>query len=68
MTDFPVLSQTALQGTPFDQLLPFNGGVDQETGSNEIRLFYDVTFFGETLSGQRVQSETATGIRIFFFE
>ena len=68
LTDFPVLSQTALAGTPFNQLLPFNGGIDQETGSNEIRLLYDVTFFGQTVSGQRVQSETATGIRIFFFE
>jgi hypothetical protein len=68
LTDFPVLTQTAMQGTPFDQLLPFNGGVDQETGSTEIRMFYDVTFFGETVSGQRVQSETATGIRVFIYE
>ena len=68
LNDFPVLSQTALQGTPFDALLPFNGGVDPETGSNEIRLFYDVTFYGQTVSGQRVQSETATAIRIFIYE
>jgi hypothetical protein len=31
-------------------------------------MFYDVTFFGLTASGQRVQSDTATGIRIFVFE
>ena len=68
LSDFPVLSQTALQGTPFDQLFPFNGGIDRETGSNEIRMFYDVTFYGQTVSGHRVQSETATAIRIFVFE
>ena len=68
LTDFPVLSQTALGQTPFDQLFPFNGGFDRETGSNEIRLFYDVTFFGQTLAGQRVQSETATAVRIFIFQ
>jgi hypothetical protein len=68
LTDFPIISQTALQGPPFDQLFPFNGGIDRETGSNEIRLFYDVVFYGDTASGHRVQSETATGIRIFVFE
>jgi len=68
LTDFPVLSQTAMQGTPFDQLFPFNGGVDRQTGSNEIRMFYDITFFGHTASGKRVQSETVTAIRIFIFE
>ena len=65
LTDFPVLSQTAMAGTPFDQLLPFNGGIDRETGSTEIRMFYDITFFGTTVSGKRVQSETVTAVRIF---
>jgi hypothetical protein len=68
LSDFPLISQTALQGSPFDQLFPFNGGIDRETGSNEIRMFYDVTFFGNTVSGMRVQSETATGVRIFVYE
>ncbi len=68
LTDFPVLSQTAIQGAPFDQLFPFNGGIDRETGSNEIRMFYDVTFYGITVSGKRVQSQTSTGVRIFVFE
>ncbi len=65
LSDFPVLSQSAMASTPFDQLLPFNGGIDRETGSQEIRMFYDITFFGLTVSGKRVQSETVTAIRIF---
>jgi hypothetical protein len=65
INDFPVLTQTAMAGTPFDQLLPFNGGIDRETGNTEIRMYYDVVFYGSTVSGFRVQSETATGIRIF---
>ena len=68
LTDFPIISQTAIQGSPFDQLFPFNGGIDRETRSNEIRMFYDVTFYGVTASGHRVQSETSTGLRIFVFE
>ena len=68
LTDFPIISQTAIQRSPFDQLFPFNGGIDRETQANEIRMFYDVTFFGTTASGHRVQSETATGLRIFVFE
>jgi len=65
LSDFPVLSQSAMEAAPFDQLLPFNGGIDRETGNTEIRMFYDVVFFGQTVSGFRVQSETATGIRVF---
>jgi hypothetical protein len=68
LSDFPIISQTAIQRSPFDQLFPFNGGVDRETQSNEIRMFYDVTFFGTTVSGHRVQSQTSTGVRIFVFE
>ena len=47
---------------PFDQLLPFNGGIDRETGETEIDTTFDITFFGTTVSGHRVQSETASGI------
>lgn len=65
LSDYPVLSETDLRRSPFDQLLPLNGGFDRETGSPEIRIFYDVTFFGRTLAGQRVQSNTARGVRIF---
>jgi hypothetical protein len=66
LSTFPVLTQSAVQGSPFSQFVA-NGGIDPETGKTEIDLFYDVTFFGQTVAGQRVQSETATGIRIFIF-
>ncbi len=65
LNNFPILPASAIQQTPFDQLLPFNGGVDRETGRNEIRMTYDITFFGTTASGHRVQSETASGILVF---
>jgi hypothetical protein len=55
LANFPMLSQTAMAGAPFDQL----------TGTQEIQMFYDVTFFGLTVSGHRVQSETATALQIF---
>jgi hypothetical protein len=56
---------STLSGTPFDQLFPFNGGVDRETGKSEIDTAFDLTFYGHTVSGQRVQSQTASGILIF---
>jgi hypothetical protein len=65
LSNFPVLTQPAVTGTPFDQLLPFNGGIDRQTGRDEIDTAFDITFFGTTVSGLRVQSQTASGILIF---
>ncbi|MEP6995164.1 MAG: hypothetical protein ABI968_11630 [Acidobacteriota bacterium] len=65
LENFPVLAASAIQGSPFDQLLPFNGGIDRETGRAEIDLAFDITFFGTTVSGHRVQSETASGLLLF---
>lgn len=67
LTNFPVLPASAVQQSPFDQLLPFNGGLDRETGRDEIQTSFDITFFGHTVAGQRVQSQTATGILLFRF-
>jgi len=65
LTNYPVMYASAVQGPPFDQLLPFNGGIDRETHQTEIDTAFDITFFGITASGMRVQSETASGILIF---
>lgn len=65
LSNFPVMYATTVQQSPFDQLLPFNGGIDRETGLDEIDLAFNVTFFGRTVSGKRVQSQTASGILIF---
>ncbi len=51
LTNFPIMYASAVQGTPFDQLLPFNGGVDRQTGKTEIDTAFDITFFGHTASG-----------------
>lgn len=67
LTNFPILPASAIQLSPFDQLLPFNGGVDRETGRDEIQLTFDLTFFGQTAAGQRVQSDTSSGILIARF-
>jgi hypothetical protein len=67
LTNFPILAASAIQQSPLDQLLPFNGGFDRETGRAEIDTAFEITFFGHTVSGQRVQSETATGPLLFDF-
>jgi hypothetical protein len=65
LNNFPVLYAPAVQQSPFDQLLPFNGGIDRETGLDEIDTAFDITFYGTTVSGHRVQSQTASGLLIF---
>ncbi|MEO8348059.1 MAG: hypothetical protein ABI610_04030 [Acidobacteriota bacterium] len=65
LANFPIMDAGDLQQSPFDQLLPFNGGVDRETGRQQINLTFDITFFGRTVSGHRVQSETASGLLLF---
>lgn len=67
LTNFPILPASSIQLSPFDQLLPFNGGIDRETGKNEIQTTFDVNFFGQTAAGQRVKSETASGLLLFRF-
>jgi hypothetical protein len=67
LSNFPVLPASQIQLSPFDQLLPFNGGFDRETGKAEIDMAVDISFFGHTVAGQRVQSETASGPLLFRF-
>ena len=67
LNNFPIMSASSIQASPLDQLLPFNGGIDRETGKTEIDTAFDVVFFGETVSGHRVQSEPGSGILIFRF-
>jgi hypothetical protein len=67
LSNYPVIAPAAVQGPPFDQLLPFNGGIDQETGQPTIHLGITVTFYGETVAGTRVASDPATmGIFVLF--
>lgn len=67
LTNFPILAAGDIQLSPFDQLLPFNGGIDRETQKDEIQMAFDITFFGQTASGMRVASEPASGILLFRF-
>ena len=67
LNNYPVLTAAASQQAPFDQLFPFNGGIDQETGNAQIHLGITVKFFGETAAGTRVASDPATlGIFVIF--
>jgi hypothetical protein len=67
MTNYPFMSISALQKAPLDQLFPYNGGVDRETGNSEIRQAGTVTFYGHTMSGQPVTSVPATFNMTFIY-
>lgn len=66
MANYPYMSRTALQRPPLDQLLPFNGGVDRETGRSEIRCRGTVTYRGRTLSGQPVRGVGSFGMTFLY--
>jgi hypothetical protein len=65
LNNFPYMSADALLRPPLDQLYPFNGGIDRETGKTEIYQAGHVTWYGHTLSGQPVVSVEATFNMIF---
>jgi hypothetical protein len=67
LTDYPYMTADDLLRPPLDQLFPFNGGVDKETGRAEIRESGSVTWYGHTLSGQAVVSNVATFDMIFLY-
>jgi hypothetical protein len=67
LTDYPYMRADSLLRPPLDQLYPFNGGLDRETGRTEIYQVGHVTWFGHTLSGQPVVSNEASFGMIFIY-
>ena len=66
LSNYPYMTRTALTRPPLDQLLPFNGGIDRETGRSEIRCRATVTYRGRTLSGQPVRGTGTFGMAFLY--
>jgi hypothetical protein len=60
LNNYQYMTSDALLRPPLDQLYPFNGGIDRETGKTQIRQAGHVIWYGHTLSGQSVVSDEAT--------
>jgi hypothetical protein len=60
LNNYQYMTSDALLRPPLDQLYPFNGGIDRETGKTQIRQAGHVKWYGHTLSGQAVVSDEAT--------
>ena len=54
-----IMGPEQLRNVPLSDLLFINGGFDKETGSPFIKLELELTFFGETLSGDEVSTAPA---------
>ncbi len=54
-----VMTSEQMRNPPLSDLLFVNGGFDKETGSTNIKLDLNIRFFGETISGREVESQTA---------
>ena len=52
------MSRDQLDNPPLSDLLFQNGGIDTETGLDRITLNVRIRFFGRTLSGDEVESNT----------
>ncbi len=68
LTNYPYMTAGHLQDPPLDNLFPFNGGVDPETGKAEIVQAGSVVWNGHTLSGQAVTSYPAVFNMIFIYQ
>ncbi|MCC6132892.1 MAG: hypothetical protein IT186_23425 [Acidobacteria bacterium] len=55
LSNYPFMSISALSMPPLDQLFPYNGGIDRETGKSEIRAAGKVTFRGRTYAGNKAE-------------
>lgn len=66
LTDYPYMSRSATIAAPLDQLLPFNGGIDRETGKSEIRCRATVTYRGRTLAGEPVRGTGSFGMTFIY--
>ena len=51
---------------PLNQLFPWNGGLDKETGKPEIRQRLHVDVYGKTVSGKRVVLRFDVDIRFYY--
>lgn len=60
IVNLPVMTAAQLRNPPLSDLLLANGGLDSETLSPVIPLELQMTFYGKTLSGDSVASQTAT--------
>jgi hypothetical protein len=66
LSNYPYMTRTALLRPPLDQLLPYNGGIDRETGRSEIRCRATVTYRGRTLAGQPVRGVGTFGMAFLY--
>lgn len=60
INDLPILTRDQMRNPPLSDLLFTNGGLDSETNSNTILLNCQLRFFGRTIAGDNVASNTAT--------
>lgn len=56
--NLPVMGPDQLNSRPLSDLLIENGGFIRETGNNYIPIEFQVTFYGKTISGRDIASNT----------
>ena len=58
LNDLPVVTPDQFNNTPLSDLLFVNGGFDRETGRQSIVLRLTMRFFGRTLAGDDVATDS----------
>lgn len=66
LNDYEFMGPDSLLLPPLNQLLPFNGGFDRETGKTTIRQEGKVTFRGHNMAGQPVSGYGVFGMNFAY--
>ncbi len=66
--NLPIMSAEEFTNQPLSDLLFANGGIDTETGSEAILLNLNLKFYGRTLGGDRVETQTAANFTVQFVQ
>ncbi len=66
LTNYEFMGPDALLRAPLDQLFPFNGGIDRDTGLMTIRQAGHVTFVGHNMAGQLVTGDGVFGMNFYY--
>jgi hypothetical protein len=66
LSDFVAFETNAFNLSPFAALLPQNGSRDPETGLSFVKMNINLTVFGQTLAGERVQGSATFPVNFCF--
>jgi hypothetical protein len=66
LQNFRIFPSDYFTQPPLSQLFPENGGIDKETGKRTIRQKLQVTIYGKTVSGDKVEVSFPVNLNFYY--